>query len=72
MARGAVPRSLSLRRGSPARVRRVPYMVIVMPGIYLAVADLVIRGRRFRKLIALWVVLVVGAAIVMHPLTPLP
>ena len=47
-------------------------MVIVMPGIYLAVADLVIRGRRFWKMIALWVVLVVGAAIVMYPLTPLP
>jgi dolichyl-phosphate-mannose--protein O-mannosyl transferase len=48
------------------------YMVIVMPGIYLAVADLVVRGRRFRKLIVLWVVLVAGTAIVMYPLTPLP
>ena len=54
------------------RTSYIYYMVIVMPGIYLAVADLVIRGRRFWKMIALWVVLVVGAAIVMYPLTPLP
>jgi predicted membrane-bound dolichyl-phosphate-mannose-protein mannosyltransferase len=54
------------------RTSYIYYMVIVMPGIYLAVADLVVRGRRFRKLIVLWVVLVVGAATVMYPLTPLP
>jgi hypothetical protein len=54
------------------RTSYIYYMVIVMPGIYLAVADLVVRGRRFRKLLVLWVVLVVGAAIVMYPLTPLP
>jgi dolichyl-phosphate-mannose--protein O-mannosyl transferase len=54
------------------RTSYIYYMVIVMPGIYLAVADLVVRGRRFRKLIVFWVVLVVGAAIAMYPLTPLP
>jgi hypothetical protein len=59
--------SLAFRRTS-----YIYYMVIVMPGIYLAVADLVVRGRRFRKLIVLWIVLVVGAAIVLYPLTPLP
>ena len=48
------------------------YMVIVMPGIYLAVADLIVRGRRWRKLIVLWIVLVIAAAIVMYPFTPLP
>jgi predicted membrane-bound dolichyl-phosphate-mannose-protein mannosyltransferase len=55
-----------------SRTSYIYYMVIVMPGIYLAVADLIARGRRFRKLVALWIVLVVGTAIVTYPITPLP
>jgi hypothetical protein len=48
-------------------------MVIVMPGVYLAVAALVARlGRRWRWLVAAWMAAVVVAAIVMYPLTPLP
>jgi hypothetical protein len=54
------------------RVTYLYYTVVVMPGIYLAVADLVVRGRRYRKLVGLWILLVVAAAVVMYPLTPLP
>ena len=59
--------SVALRRTS-----YLYYMVIVMPGIYMAVADLVVRGRRYRRLVFLWALLVLAAAIVMYPLTPLP
>jgi dolichyl-phosphate-mannose-protein mannosyltransferase len=55
-----------------SRTSYLYYMVIVMPGIYLAVSDLVWRSRRYRKLIVLWALLVLAAAIVMYPLTPLP
>ena len=50
------------------------YMVIVMPGIYVAVADLIARARtrRTRRLTAAWAAAVVVAAIGMYPLTPLP
>ena len=48
------------------------YMVIVMPGIYLAVAYAVWRARRYRKLIGAWMVTVLAAAVVMYPFTPLP
>ena len=48
-----------------------------MPGIYLLVADLVAGGLRHRRprhrrLVAGWVALVVAAAVVLYPLTPLP
>jgi dolichyl-phosphate-mannose-protein mannosyltransferase len=55
-----------------SRTSYLYYMVIVMPGIYLAVSDLLWRWRRYRKLIVLWGALVLAAAIVMYPLTPLP
>jgi hypothetical protein len=48
------------------------YMVVVMPAIYLAAADLAYRARRYRKLLALWILLVLAAVIVMYPFTPLP
>jgi hypothetical protein len=47
-------------------------MAIVMPGIYLAVADLVRRIGPTRKLVIAWMVCVVAATIVMYPFTPLP
>ena len=59
--------SVALRRTS-----YLYYMVVVMPAIYLAVADLVVRGRRHRKLVVLWIVVVAVAAIAMYPFTPLP
>jgi hypothetical protein len=55
-----------------SRTSYLYYMVIVMPGIYLVVSDLVWRCRRYRKLVGVWVLLVVAAAIVMYPFTPLP
>ncbi|MFL5831615.1 MAG: hypothetical protein ACJ76X_16995 [Solirubrobacteraceae bacterium] len=48
------------------------YMVVVMPGIYLGAAYVVWRARRYRRLRVLWWVVVIGAAIVMYPFTPLP
>jgi 4-amino-4-deoxy-L-arabinose transferase-like glycosyltransferase len=55
-----------------SRTSYLYYMVIVMPGIYLAVADLVRRIGPTRKLVIAWMVCVVAAMIVMYPLTPLP
>jgi hypothetical protein len=48
------------------------YMVVVMPGIYLSAAYVIWRARRYRRLLAVWWVVVIGAAIVMYPFTPLP
>jgi hypothetical protein len=48
------------------------YMVVVMPGIYLAASYVAWRARRYRRLLAVWSVVVIGAAIVMYPFTPLP
>ncbi len=55
-----------------SRTSYLYYMVIVMPGIYLVVAYLVWRARRYRKLVALWMMTVLAAAVVMYPFTPLP
>jgi hypothetical protein len=38
----------------------------------MAVSDLLVRGRRFKRLLLLYALLVLAAAIVMYPLTPLP
>jgi dolichyl-phosphate-mannose--protein O-mannosyl transferase len=48
------------------------YMVIVMPGLYLALAALAVRAREHRRSLAGWVVLIVVALVIMYPLTPLP
>ena len=55
-----------------SRTSYLYYMVIVMPGIYILVAGLIARSRQRHKLIAAWSLLVIAAAIVMYPLTPLP
>ena len=48
------------------------YMIIVMPGIYLAVAALVLaRVRRWRWLVGIWVVAVSAAAVIMYPFMPI-
>jgi hypothetical protein len=47
-------------------------MVVVMPGIYLAVAYLLARAQRRRTLIALWAALLLGTAVAMYPFTPVP
>ena len=47
------------------------YMVIVMPGIYLAVAALVARHRQRRALVMTWIAAVLIAVVVMYPFDPL-
>jgi hypothetical protein len=47
------------------------YMIIVMPGIYLAVSAFVVRFRRRRWLVGLWVTSVIVAAVIMYPFVPL-
>ena len=54
------------------RTSYIYYMLIVMPGLYLAAAELIVPGRRFRMFKLAWVVAVVVAVIVMYPFTPLP
>ncbi len=48
------------------------YMVIVMPGLYIAAVELFSRWRPRRWIIIVWAVLVVLALIGMYPLTPIP
>ena len=55
-----------------SRTSYLYYMVIVMPGIYLAVADLIARLRVSWKLVAVWAFAVLVAAVMMYPFTPWP
>ncbi len=55
-----------------ARTSYLYYMVIVMPGIYLAVSDVVVRLRRHWRWLAVWALGVLGSLIVFYPFTPLP
>ncbi len=48
------------------------YMVIVMPGIYIAIAYMVARIGARRKLVVAWMFAVVAAAVILYPFTPLP
>ena len=48
------------------------YMMIVMPGMYVAAVWLVQRLRHRAWLIWSWATLVAGAAIALYPFTPLP
>jgi hypothetical protein len=54
-----------------SRTSYLYYMVIVMPGIYLAVADLIARIGPRRKPVMLWMACVVVGAVVLYPFTPL-
>ncbi len=47
------------------------YMIIVMPGIYLAVTALVVRMWRRRWLVGIWIAAVAVAAVVMYPFVPI-
>jgi predicted membrane-bound dolichyl-phosphate-mannose-protein mannosyltransferase len=58
--------SLALERTS-----YIYYMLVVMPGMYVAVAWLLPKLWRWRKLTLLWVAAVVVAAVIAYPLTPL-
>jgi predicted membrane-bound dolichyl-phosphate-mannose-protein mannosyltransferase len=55
-----------------SRTSYIYYMVVVMPGIYVSVVHLLYRTRRHRRLIAVWALTVLVAAIAMYPLVPLP
>ena len=55
-----------------ARTTYLYYMVIVMPGLYAAVAWLLPRLARRPRLTAAWIVTVVATAVIVYPLTPLP
>jgi 4-amino-4-deoxy-L-arabinose transferase-like glycosyltransferase len=48
------------------------YMLIVMPGMYLAAVWLALRLRSHRRLLAAWALTVLIAAAIAYPLTPLP
>ena len=55
-----------------SRTSYLYYMVIVMPGIYVAVSDLIGRIGPGRILCIAWMAAVVAAVVVMYPFTPLP
>jgi dolichyl-phosphate-mannose--protein O-mannosyl transferase len=55
-----------------SRTSYLYYMVIVMPGFYLAAALLVGRLRWRRRLLVTWAVAVFVAAVAMYPFTPVP
>jgi len=55
-----------------SRTSYLYYMVIVMPGLYAAVAWLLPRVTRWPRLTVLWAVSVLVAAVVAYPFTPLP
>jgi predicted membrane-bound dolichyl-phosphate-mannose-protein mannosyltransferase len=56
-----------------ARTSYLYYMVTVMPGLYLAGARVLpALARRQRRLVVVWGVAVLAAAVVMYPFTPLP
>ena len=55
-----------------SRTSYLYYMVIVMPGIYLAVANLIARIGPRRKIVWVWMACVLAAAVVLYPFTPLP
>jgi hypothetical protein len=48
------------------------YMVIVMPGVYVVVARLIERRVLPRRLVGTWMFVVIAAAVLMYPFTPLP
>ena len=55
-----------------SRTSYLYYMVIVMPGIYAAIVHLFARWRPQRWVLISWGALVLVAAILMYPFTPLP
>jgi predicted membrane-bound dolichyl-phosphate-mannose-protein mannosyltransferase len=55
-----------------SRTSYLYYMVVVMPGIYLAVGDVLVRWRRHWPWLALWGIALVGSLVALYPFTPLP
>jgi predicted membrane-bound dolichyl-phosphate-mannose-protein mannosyltransferase len=48
------------------------YMVIVMPGLYVAAGWLLTKTRRWPRVKVLWFLSVLAAAVLAYPFTPLP
>jgi predicted membrane-bound dolichyl-phosphate-mannose-protein mannosyltransferase len=49
------------------------YMVVVMPGLYIAAAaGGLALARRHRRVFAVWVLALIAAVVLMYPFTPLP
>jgi len=48
------------------------YMLLVMPGIYVVVAQVVARARGHPRLVGLWAAAVLVAVLAMYPFMPLP
>jgi hypothetical protein len=55
-----------------SRTTYLYYMVIVMPGLYIAIVHLFARWRPRPWLLATWAAMVLVAAVLMYPFTPLP
>ncbi len=55
-----------------SRTSYLYYMLIVMPGIYVAAVALIGRWRPDGRLVAAWGVALLVAVVVMYPFTPLP
>ncbi len=55
-----------------SRTSYLYYMVVVMPGIYLAVSAGLVRLRRHWPWLAVWGLAVVGSLIAFYPFTPIP
>ena len=55
-----------------SRTSYLYYMVVVMPGIYLAISDVLVRLARHWPWLALWAIALAGSLVVLYPFTPLP
>ncbi len=55
-----------------SRTSYIYYMIIVMPALYIAAALLVARVGVRRRIVLVWMVAVVAAAVILYPFTPLP
>jgi hypothetical protein len=61
-----------LLSAASGRATYLYYMVIVMPGLYVAATFAFVRMRPSRRIVAGFAVLVLVALVLMYPLTPLP
>ncbi len=55
-----------------SRTSYLYYMLIVMPGIYVAAVALIARWRPDGRLVVAWGVALLVAVVIMYPFTPLP
>jgi dolichyl-phosphate-mannose-protein mannosyltransferase len=55
-----------------SRTSYLYYMVIVMPGLYIAAAQLIARVRPPPRWTAVWILAIAVAVVAMYPFTPVP